>query len=185
MEGPDASFDAERVLGPVDTAVFFFDRRRIRHLALILRSGDEPAVLEQLQGLVERLGAEHGQCVVQAATGFGFGDGTGFLQQNIARVQVLIDLHDGDAGLPLAIGNRPLNGRRPPVLGQQRSVDIDAAVGRQVEQTRGQQLAVGRNHQQVGLPVAQPGHDLGRAQLGGLKNRNIVFEGAGFDRRGT
>src|SRR5579885_2548592 len=55
------------------------------------------------------------------------------LQQNIARVQSLINAHCRCAGHWLAVGDRPLNRRRTAIFWQQRSVQIQVAVLRQVK----------------------------------------------------
>ena len=59
-------------------------------------------------------------------------DGQGALQQNVARVQTLVDAHGGGAGHGLAVGHRPLDGSSAAVFGQQRGVKVEVAPSRQV-----------------------------------------------------
>ena len=50
------------------------------------------------------------------------------LQNDIAGIQLFGHIHDGDAGLLQTIQNRPVDGSRAAIGGQQRGMDIDGAV---------------------------------------------------------
>ena len=54
-------------------------------------------------------------------------------EQDGAGVEALVDQHRGDAGLGLAVGDRPLDGGRSAQPGQQRGVDVDGAAGGDVD----------------------------------------------------
>ncbi len=106
-------------------------------------------------------------------------------QDHISGVQPLAHIHAGHAGDLLAPDYAPLDRPGAPVLGQQRGVQVDAAILWNVKYPLGQYLAVGNHHHRVG----DEGRDLfGRlpvAQGFGLINRDIVRLGQDLDRRLT
>ena len=55
-----------------------------------------------------------------------------------------------NAGLGVAVDDRPLHRRAAPVFGQQGDVEVDAAELRDVQHRLGQDAAVGHHHDQIG-----------------------------------
>ena len=66
-------------------------------------------------------------------------------QEHRAGIETGVHEHRGDAGLGLSFGDRPLDRRGAAVLRQQRRVDVDAAVSRNVEQGLREDAAVGED----------------------------------------
>ncbi len=71
------------------------------------------------------------------------------LEEDIAGIHPFIHPHDRDPGLFLAPDERPVDRRRPPVLRQERRVDVDAAYARSVDDLSGEDLAEGRNDDEI------------------------------------
>ena len=63
-------------------------------------------------------------------------------------------------------------------------MDIDASLGRDVQQRLGKDLAEGHHHDQVRGKVSDGLHKGGIANLGWLKNRNAMAKRQLLDRRG-
>ena len=98
--------------------------------------------------------AEIGQLVVHGGGGVVDADAERALEQHGARIKPALHAHDGDAREMVAVHDRPLDGGRAPVLGQERAVDVERPDGRDVQHGLGQDEAVGGDDQRVG---AEPG----------------------------
>ena len=112
---------------------------------MILRTRLERALLQALQSLHHQLGAGRRHARRQSHSGIFGRDGDFLLQQDVAGIQAFIQPHGGDAGHALAVGDGPLNGRGTAILRQQRAVQVQVAVARQIEHPLGNQAAIG-NH---------------------------------------
>jgi hypothetical protein len=99
------------------------------------------------------LAAQSSQAVVQHGGGVGRQDGLGAHQQHVARVQARVHLHDGDAGLRVTGLNGAVYGRSTAPAWQQRSVDIEAATGWQVQGPLRQDQAISGHDHGLGLLV--------------------------------
>ena len=99
------------------------------------------------QSLHDGLAPQNGQPVMQGSRGVGRQDGLRAHQQHVARVQAGIHLHDGDAGLRVTRLDGPVNGGRAAPARQQGGVNVQAALGWQVEHPlRQDQPISGHNH---------------------------------------
>ncbi len=79
-----------------------------------MRAGLQPA-----QGAEHEVGSDCGQSRRYSFGGvFGL-DRDLLLQKYVSGVEAGIDAHGGDARRGFSLGNRPLDGRRAPVLGQE------------------------------------------------------------------
>ena len=78
----------------------------------------------------------------------------------------------------------PVDGRGPPVLGQQGGVDVDAPLERQRQNLVREDTAVGRHHNQLRSQLPQNSQGGPIPQLFRLVYRNTVGLGAHLHRRG-
>ena len=78
-------------------------------------------------------------------------NGVTVFADHIAGVQTDVHLHDAHARFGIARFNRPLNRRRAAPTGQQRGVDVEAAVFRRIQHVLRQNQSVGCNDHYVGL----------------------------------
>ena len=80
----------------------------------------------------------------------GWPDRRGGLGKHRAGVEAGVHLHDGDAGLRLAVEQGALDRRRAAVGREKGAVDVEAAVRREVENGLRENLAVGGDDDQAG-----------------------------------
>ena len=104
------------------------------------------------------------------------------LQEHFAGVQPRVHQHGGNAGFLLPFQNSPLHGRRAAVFGQERPVHVHAAVFGIIEQRFGQNLAVRRYHDQVGVDFGQRFVKRSVFQSFRLINGNAALLRENFDR---
>ena len=88
---------------------------------------------------------------MQRAAGFIGRDGHAIHEDDVARVEPFIHVHDRHARLRIAFANRGLNGRCTTILRQQRGMNIDAAESRRIEHRLAQDLAIRDHDRDVGL----------------------------------
>ena len=98
-------------------------------------------------------------------------------EQHVAGVEAGVDPHGGDAGVRFAVRDGPLDGRRAAIFGQQRSVDIDDAVRRDVEDRLRDDLAVADDDHRFGRDGAQLFDDFGAADALGLMDWEAEAQG--------
>ena len=154
-EGAQPVPNHPRRLAPVYAAVFLFDfwprSSRLRRVAAPVgfcrqRNREWSAASSSAPSCASR------SCsVAESSSG---PDGRAALRDNGAGVEPGVHFHDGDAGLGVAIGNRPLNRRRAAIFRQQRRVNVQAAVARQIQDRRRQNLSVSHHDDEVGLQCA-------------------------------
>ena len=127
--------------------------------------------------------ADFGQFVVQGLSVVIGENRAGMAADNGTGVEPGVHLHDADAGFAIARFNSALDGCGTAPARQQRGVDVEAAVARDVEHGLRQQQAVGGHHHDVGFHSAQ--HFLcGLAfQAFGLGYLKTEFERGFFDGR--
>ena len=116
---------------------------------MLLGLGLEGAGFQGGHRLTEDAGTHGGDPVKQLTAGFLRADGDFLADQHIAGVQPLVHLHDGNAGLGVAVQNSPLHGGAAAVLGQQGHMQVDAAILRSFQHGFGQDAAVGHHHDEV------------------------------------
>ena len=83
---------------------------------------------------------------MEAAAGLLFLYGDYRLFQHVTCIQAHIHHHGGNASLPFAVYDTPLDGCGAPVLGKQGRVDVDAAVLRKLQYCLWKNLAKGYDH---------------------------------------
>ena len=86
-------------------------------------------------------------------------------------------MHDGDAGDGLAVENGPVDGGGPPVFGQQGRVDVDTALDGIVQNLRGQDLTVGRHHDELRVQLPEIPQCLPIPHLCGLEHGDFMGKG--------
>ncbi len=112
---------------PVDAAVFFFQKRSIGGVGVILRArgkfsaGDAP----QCFGHERRAGFRH--ALGQLRGSFLRRNLDFFLQEHVAGVHASIDAHGGEAGGGFAVGDGPVDGRSAAIFGEQGSMKVNPA----------------------------------------------------------
>ena len=166
--------DVGGVLGKGKAGGVLGQRRCQRCLAVILRHGGKLPCLDFCQRVHQRLGAYGADAVKQFAAGFLGVDGDRLDHQHIAGVKPLVQLHNGNAGFGIAVQHCPLDGCRAAVLGQQRNVQVDAAVLGNMQQLRRDNAAIRHHHNNIGCQLLN--QRIGRtvAQRAGLVDRNVV-----------
>ena len=105
------------------------------------------------------------------------------LLQHRAGIHADIHLHDGYAGFLLALDDGILNRRCTAILRQQRCVNVDAAMRRQLQNFAAQELAKGSNNNQLRLQLAQRLHELRSFHLLRLINRQALLQSVFLNRR--
>ena len=104
------------------------------------------------------------------------------LFQHVPCIQAHVHHHGGDACLPFAVYDTPLNGCSAPVLRKQGRVDVDAAVLWKLQHCFRKKLAKGYDHVYIRLQSLKDLHKGGFPHLRRLIHRNAVFHGLYFHR---
>src|SRR5208337_2718191 len=169
---------------PIYEAVFLARLGGHGHLGAILDSDPRGVCRDVRNRPGNERGAERGQAVLELARGLigadrRVGDG-----DHAAGVDPGRDSDHRDAGLGLAVLDGPRHGSSAAVGGQDRTVEIDPAQGRNRQQVGRENLAIGRCHNKVGAELT----DLLQALLGvdilGLKDRDPTRQGRLLDLAG-
>jgi hypothetical protein len=134
---------------PIDQRFLLVDLGGVSEAVFCLR--DDSQVWQLRQGLHNAFGAQVGQLVMQAGTGFIFRQSQGLTPPHGAGVQAFFHLHDAYAALRVAGFDGALNRRGTAPARQQRSMDIQATQGRAVQRPRGKQQTIGHHHHGVCL----------------------------------
>ena len=134
-------------------------------------------MLQLLDRLGEGLGAEQCQALAEPSRRVLGRDRRRALEQDVARVHLLAHHHDRDAGRPVAGEDRRLDGRGAPMPREQRGVDVDRAVRRDVEHGARQDPAVGRDDDEVGREPPELVLERRVAHAVGLQHRHVVGDG--------
>ena len=92
-----------------------------------------------------------------------------------------IHFHDGDAGFGVAVGNGPLNRRRAAIFRQQRRMDVQTAMPRQIQNCRRQNLSVSHHNDEVGFQFPQFGDEFFVAGAFGLQHGQAQPQRERFD----
>ena len=145
-----------------------------RQLSLLVGGGHAAvAGQHQVDGLHGDVGAEVHQSVVDVFRVGLVGQGEAFLQDNAARVDVVVEEKGGHTRLGLAVDDGPVDGCRTAILRQQGGVHVESAEPGHGPHHLGQH-AKGHHHLQVGLETGQFGHEVGVFHLDGLEHGDAV-----------
>ena len=135
--------------------------------------------------LTEDAGTHSRHPVEQLSAGLLGVDGDLLAGQHIAGVEALVHLHDGDARLGVAIQHGPLHRGAAAVLGQQRDVEVDAAIFRGFQHRLGQDAAIGHHHDELRsqcadvLVLAAVPQGAGLKDGGAVGQRHLLHRGRG------
>ena len=154
-----------------------------RGLFVVLRGGHGPARGDLFNAAAEGLGPHRGHPVKQLAAGLLRANVHRLHHQDVAGVQPFVQLHNGHAGGFVAVDDRPLDGRTAPVFGQQRNVQVDAALGGNRQHFRRQNAPIGHHHDQLRRKGADVLGGLAIPQSTGLIHRGAVGQRQLLDRR--
>ena len=182
--GPDALGHLGRALGEVHPAVPGLHHGGIGDARLRLGDGGQGPGFQLFQGFHDGLAPDPGQTVVETAIALAGVDLGGHRQEHIPRVQPRVHLHDGDAALPVSVEDGRRDGTGPPPPGQEGCVDVETAVFGDVQHRLGENAAIGRNHDGVGLHFPQPGLGLRPPEIFRLEDGDAVFQSLDLHRRG-
>ena len=169
---------------PVDLAGLFKNLGCVLDLpALILRVLRVVSGLYGLHGFEHQPGTHLHEAAVEAARIIAGMDGFFLLEDDIARVDLVLEEESRGPRHRLTIHDRPVDGRGPAVLGQEGGVQVKSTDLRHVPDHYGQH-AKGNDHLQVGLVAAQLLDKGGVLEIGRLQDGDVLAQGIVLDRRG-
>ena len=96
---------------------------------------------------------------------------------DVAGVQLGSHVHNGDAGLLFPVQDRPIDGRRAAVSGQNGGMDVDGAAAGKFQNIVGQDLSVGRDDNELRRKLLYDGKSLPIPHFQGLINYQPLTEG--------
>ena len=174
--------DRARALIPVNGRIIACERAGIRRRAVILRGARGSARVNVPQRAHEQIRTHDGQPVKELTSGLEFADRRLLCVDHITGVHLAVKVHRRHAGHRIAVEHRPLDGRCPAILRQQRAVHIDRAVGRGGKQLVRQDAAVGHDDENVRLQALQRCQCRAVTHLFRLKDRQTVCQRDLLDR---
>ena len=130
----------------------------------------------------QRLASKRGQSIVQLAGGLVGPDIEHLDMKHGSAIEPCRHCHQAHAGLRVAGENRRLDGCGAAPARQDRCVNVETAVLRDVENCLRQYQAVRRHDQHIGLEVGQLSGRLLIAQRHRLLHGNALFDGVLLDR---
>ena len=110
---------------PTDEAVFAGEFFCIGGEGVLLRGARGFVVLDELDGLGESGRGGGGEAVVEGAAGLMTAEVKAEGEQDIAGIEALVHVHDGDAGLGIAGEDGGLYGGRAAMTGEDGGVEVD------------------------------------------------------------
>ena len=116
---------------------------------MVLRLCNQRAGGDGGHHLAQYPGTHGGHAVKQLAAGLLRINGDLFTAEHIAGIQPLVHLHDGNAGLGVAVQHGPLHRSAAAILGQQGDVQVDAAIFRRFQHRLRQDAAISHHHDQL------------------------------------
>ena len=155
IEAPHLIGQLWRGSTPVDTPVFLLEKWGQRCLGVVLGGWTEGPRGEALNSLDEQFGSESGQAGLEFTRCFFRSDARPSTEEHRAGVQPLVDQHGRDTRLRVPARDGPLYRRGAAKTGEQRSMNVDRAEGRDVDHAPGEDLPIGDDHLQFGLESAQ------------------------------
>lgn len=172
--GPYPAVYGRGILGKVNLPHALVNHRRMAAQVIALLLRDQPPLFQKDKRLRNGPATQLHQFVMQSLVVILRRNGDFLFIQHIAGVNPGIHLHNGDARPLLPIQNDMLNGRGPPVLRKQRSMDIQASKRRNVQNLLGQNLPESRHYIKVRLIPAKLLHRLRRLDPPGLHDRDAI-----------
>ena len=150
---------------------------------MLLRHSRQGACCDLGNGLTQGFGTHSSNAVEQFAAGLLGVDGDLFAVQNIAGIQPLVHLHDGNTSLSVTVQHRPLHRGAAAILRQQRNVQVDAAVAGHFQHGLRQDAAISHHHDQFRGKGADSVILAAVPQGAGLEHRRAVRQRNLLDRR--
>ena len=151
--------DLLRRSGPVDLDIRLAAPALIGRLAVVLDDLRRVAGAHQIDALDHRLDAEREQLVeIDRPEGVVLQYVDFLLHQDGAGIETVIGPEDRQPGPRRALDDRPVDGARPAMPGEQRRVVLDRPPGRDGEKILGHEQDDERHHPEIGLhcPVCLP-----------------------------
>ena len=125
---------------------------------MLLRRTNGGSVAQRYHSFTERLRTQLCQTCSQSQRILILTDRSGLLQNDIAGIQFLRHIHNGDTGLFQSIQDSPVDGSCTTIGRQQRGMDIDGAILGIVQQFFRQDLAVGCHDNQLRIQGLHDSH---------------------------
>ena len=149
----------------------------------ILAARMRHAAIEEIESFQQSCRRKKCESVMKAPGGLLRSDRSGRLDEDIAGIESLIHLHDGDARFAVPCQDGGLHRGSAAVTWQQRRVDVDAAQPRERQERLAQELTVGGDNNYVGPQLCQSGECFRRANLSRLMNRQVEIACGNLDWR--
>ena len=150
---------------------------------VILHRAGGTAAFQISNHLHQRLAAQDGQALGKGQCIFIGVECRLSAADNVACVQFLRHVHDGDTRHGIAVEDGPVNGGSTTVLRQDGRMDVDRAQARGLQNILGQDAAIGSHHRQIGVQLTDQCQSLAVTELGGLVDSQILRQGILLYRR--
>ncbi len=124
------------------------------------------------QRLDQQVAAQFGELVVERLPGLVGRERDRALAEDRSGIQSGVHLHDGDAGFGISGADHGLNRSSAAPAREQRGMNVDRAVRRDVEHRLRQNLPEGGDDVDIGRPLLEFFDRFGAAKLLRLKDRN-------------
>jgi len=151
LEAAQSVADLSRIAMEVDSAVFLLKNRRKRSPRVILGNGADLVSGQLSERFDQESCPEAGECGSKGLRGIVRTDRQFALRQYVAGIEAGVDSHDGHSGDRLTFGDGPLKRGSPAVLGQQRCMNVQIAVRRQVDHPLGDDAPVAYDDDGIGI----------------------------------
>ena len=182
VERPYPAFEVPGIARPVEDRVGLPDARREGRRRLVLGPRCDAVRRETRHRLGERFRSDAGEPSGEGAGGVVRPDRARPGEEDGAGIDPLVHLHNRRAGLDIAGEQRMLNRGRAAPPRKKRRVDVDASGGRNGEDVRGQDEAVGGGDDEVRTVGGEALARCAVAQALGLLDRESEIDRRGFDR---
>ena len=165
----------------VDEAVGFFDFGGVGGKGVVLRLGHKGTVAQGIHRAEQDARTRGGQFIVDGLEVIVVLDGNLLAQEHISRVQTLGHIHGGDTRHGVTVHDGALHGCGTAQGGQERAVDVDAAVAGEIQHREGQDLAVGHHDDEIGVQLGEGLVKRTVPQGGGLVDGDVLLGGVHLD----
>ena len=177
IEGPDLVVKLRCRLRPVQFLHVPGDQRGIGSLCFRLGNRFDGPVHDFGNGFQQQVCALFLQDIVEFSLAHFRPDGDCHFAEHGAGVHAHIHLHDGDTRFLFAFQDGIVDRGRSPIPGQQRSMDVDAAIFGQVQQALGKELPESCHYNQLGLDFLHLRLEFRGLHPLGLQHGQIPAEG--------
>ena len=171
LQTADMLDDRTRALVPVDGRIVARERTGIRRLTMILRRARCGACGDVTQRAHKQVSAHDGQAVKEFSCRLKLADRRLIGIDHVAGIHLVVEVHGRNAGHGIAVEHRPLDGRGAAVLRQQRTMDVDRAIGSHCEQIIRQNATIGHDDENVRPQALESGQRRTVAHLCRLEHR--------------